>query len=42
MSGYNYDCDYKRDYDYNDCYKPRHHRRHRNHHGCWDYNSYCN
>ena len=38
MSGYNYDCDYK-NYDYNDCYKPRRRRHHKKQYNdCWEYN----
>ncbi|SHN46958.1 hypothetical protein [Cryptosporangium aurantiacum] len=40
MSGYDYDydCGYKRDYDYDDCYKPRRRRRHHKKRDyCWDY-----
>jgi hypothetical protein len=45
MSGcYDYsnysDCGYEQNWD--DCYKPRHHRPRRRHNECWDYSpSYC-
>jgi hypothetical protein len=46
MSGcYDYDdySNYCGDYNYDECYKPRHHRPRRHHNSCWDYSpSYCN
>jgi hypothetical protein len=46
MSGcYDYSdyCGSENNWDYNDCYKPRHRRHHRRYDNCWDYSpSYCN
>jgi hypothetical protein len=45
MSGcYDYDyCGSDYSYDYDECYKPRHHRPRRRHNSCWDYSpTYCN
>jgi hypothetical protein len=45
MSGcYDYSeyCGSENNWDYNDCYKPRHRRHHRRYTECWDYSpSYC-